>query len=102
MQDAHACLDYLLAQSFATAGHVALHSCSAGGAVASLLLMQRSAEFGAAALRMPFTDLLTTMTDPDLPLTEHEWAEWGSPHEPGGMELLKELCPYQVHNSRAH
>ena len=99
MQDGHACVDYLLSNTFATAGNIALHTSSAGGVLASLLLMQRPHDFGAAAFRMPFTDLLTTMTDPSHPLTEHEWAEWGDPHEADELELLKELCPYQVGNN---
>ena len=32
---------------------------------------------GAAVLRVPFVDVLTAMTRPDLPLTEHEYDEWG-------------------------
>ena len=96
MQDGHACVDYLLSSGLSTAGNIALQTRSAGGILASQLLMQRPCDFGAAVFRMPFTDLLTTMTDPSHALTEHEWAEWGDPHVAGELELLKKLCPYQV------
>lgn len=94
-------MDYLLSHGLATSGSIALGTSSAGGILASQLLLQRPHDFGAAAFRMPFTDLLTTMTDPTHPLTEHEWGEWGDPNEAGDLELLRELCPYQVF-SAAH
>lgn len=28
-------------------------------------------------LRVPFVDMLTAMTQPELPLTAHEYGEWG-------------------------
>lgn len=38
----------------------------------------------AAVLRVAYLDVLTTMSDPSLPLTEHEVDEWGDPRrEPG-------------------
>jgi oligopeptidase B len=35
--------------------------------------------FSALAAQVPFVDCLTTMLDPDLPLTVGEWEEWGNP-----------------------
>ena len=32
--------------------------------------------------RCPFVDVVTTMSDPSLPLTVTEWEEWGDPREP--------------------
>ena len=62
--------------------------------IAGALLASRPETFGAAALRMPFLDLFTAAMEPSLALTEHEWDEWGDPRDPGGVELLRELCPY--------
>ena len=58
--------------------------------------------FGAAVLRVPFLDMLTSMTDPALPLTVHEYGEWGDPGQRGGtdggerpvLSLMQRLCPY--------
>jgi oligopeptidase B len=33
----------------------------------------------AVVAEVPFVDVVTTLSDPDLPLTEEEWDEWGDP-----------------------
>lgn len=38
--------------------------------------------FGAAVLRNAFLDLCSIMSDPHLPLTVHEYEEWGDPGDP--------------------
>lgn len=43
--------------------------------------------FGAAVLRVPFVDALTALCDPELPLTQHEYEEWGDPNDT--QDLLK-------------
>ena len=39
-------------------------------------------------LRVPFVDLLTTMTQPELPLTVHEYGEWGDPSNPTVLDQV--------------
>ena len=41
--------------------------------------MLRPDLFTAAVLRVPFSDALTCMVDPIIPLTVHERDEWGDP-----------------------
>lgn len=36
----------------------------------------------AAVLHAPFVDLVGAMADPTLPLTVHEYEEWGDPRDP--------------------
>ena len=43
---------------------------------------RRPADILAAILRVPFVDFLTSMTQPELHLTVHEYGEWGDPAEP--------------------
>jgi oligopeptidase B len=40
-------------------------------------------------LRVPFVDVLSSMTDPTLPLTVHEYDEWGNPAEEPVREYIK-------------
>jgi oligopeptidase B len=41
-------------------------------------------------------DALTTILDPDLPLTVTEWEEWGDPlHDPDVYAYMKSYSPYE-------
>jgi oligopeptidase B len=45
---------------------------------------------------VPFVDALTSILDPDLPLTVIEWDEWGDPlHDPAVYEYMKSYTPYE-------
>ncbi len=45
---------------------------------------------------MPFVDNLTTILDPELPLTVIEWDEWGDPlHDPEVYAYMKSYAPYE-------
>ena len=45
-------------------------------------------------LQVPFVDVSTTMDDPTLPLTMHEYDEWGNPSaDPSVKEYLKSYSP---------
>lgn len=43
---------------------------------------------------VPFVDVMSAMTDPLLPLTKHEYDEWGDPEEEDVRELLQSYDPY--------
>lgn len=61
---------------------VALEAHSAGGLAAGALLNRRPNALGAALLEAPFVDVLSAMCQPDLPLTRHEYEEFGDPGDP--------------------
>ena len=43
---------------------------------------------------VPFVDVVTTMLDPDIPLTSSEWDEWGDPREKEYFEYMLSYSPY--------
>lgn len=53
--------------------------------------------FGAVVLRNAFLDLCSIMSDPHLPLTVHEYEEWGNPEDPQvgwvGLGNFRLRCP---------
>ena len=51
--------------------------------------------FAGVVLESPFVDVVTTLCDPNLPLTQHEYDEFGDPTTTEGMAGLREICPYQ-------
>lgn len=58
---------------------MALEAHSAGGLTAGALLNRRPGAIGAALLEAPFVDVLSAMCQQELPLTVHEYEEWGDP-----------------------
>lgn len=95
VDDLEACMDFLISQGYSSKGRVALEGTSAGGLPAAALLNRRAGCIGAAVLRVPFVDVLTTMLDPSLPLTVHEYDEFGDPStDKQAFESLRKLCPY--------
>jgi oligopeptidase B len=51
--------------------------------------------FTALVAQVPFVDVLTTMLDPDLPLTVGEWEEWGNPlADQAAYERMFAYSPY--------
>ncbi|KAL3150348.1 hypothetical protein ABBQ32_000191 [Trebouxia sp. C0010 RCD-2024] len=93
--DLEACLDHLLHKGYTRKGLVALQGTSAGGLLVAALLNRRPQDLLAAILRVPFVDMFTCMTRPELPLTVHEYGEWGNPADPKVLLQMRKLCPYQ-------
>lgn len=63
--------------------HAAHHMCTLPYAHCALrhmrvvCLRRRSGDLGAALLRAPFVDMVSTALDPQAPLVAHEASEWG-------------------------
>ncbi|MCS3458543.1 prolyl oligopeptidase family serine peptidase [Aeromonas sp. BIGb0445] len=67
---------------------------SAGGLLVAAALNQAPTRFAGALLQVPFVDLLGTMSDPELPLTRQEYAEWGNPAKTADYAAMRRLSPY--------
>ena len=52
---------------------------SAGGLLQGGLYSRRPECFAGIVAEVPFVDVVTTMSDPSLPLTIPEWDEWEIP-----------------------
>ena len=67
---------------------------SAGGLLVAAALNQAPTRFAGAVLQVPFVDLIGTMSDPELPLTRQEYAEWGNPAIAADYAAMRRLSPY--------
>jgi oligopeptidase B len=90
-----ACAEHLISEGFATAETLIARGGSAGGLLMGAVTNLRPDLFAGIVAEVPFVDSLTTMLDPSLPLTVHEYEEWGNPEEPEFYEYMKSYAPYE-------
>jgi oligopeptidase B len=64
---------------FTPNNNLVLQGGSAGGLLVGATLNMAPHLFSGAVAQVPFVDVLTTMSNPDLPLTKYEYQEWGNP-----------------------
>lgn len=75
---------------------------SAGGLLVAGAVNQATSLFAAVVLQVPFVDVLNTMLDSQLPLTQQEYAEWGNPATPEYYSLIKSYSPYDNLTEKAY
>ena len=92
--DVIAAAEHLIATGHAAAGRIAVRGGSAGGLMVGAVINRRPELFTAAVAEVPFVDVVTTMSDPSLPLTVTEWEEWGDPRQPDFEAVMAAYSPY--------
>lgn len=69
---------------------------SAGGLLMGAVLNLAPELYRACVAQVPFVDALTSILDPDLPLSALEWEEWGNPiTDPEVYRYMAEYTPYE-------
>mgnify|MGYP000870042444 FL=1 len=91
-----ACARHLVDAGYTTPERLAAEGGSAGGLLVGAAVNLAPDAFAAVHAAVPFVDPLTTVLDPDLPLTVTEWEEWGDPlHDPEVYRLMRSYSPYE-------
>ncbi len=86
---------FLISSGWVAADRLAAEGASAGGLLIGASVNEAPELFRVVHAGVPFVDVLTTITDPTLPLTVGEWEEWGNPIEdPQIYACLKAYSPY--------
>lgn len=91
--DDQAAVADFLADGFVDGTRIVTRGLSAGGLLAGALYSRRPERFAGVVAEVPFVDVLTTMSNPDLPLTIAEWDEWGNPADPDDSAVLRSYSP---------
>ncbi|KAK9765805.1 hypothetical protein K7432_005564 [Basidiobolus ranarum] len=87
--------EHLINEGYSTPGLMTAIAASAGGLVLGTVLNRRPDLFRAMILRVPFVDPLSCMLNPNLPLTQVEYTEWGNPLDTARVyEYLSDYAPY--------
>ena len=91
-----ACADYLVEHGYTSFERLAARGGSAGGLLMGAIANLAPEKFQAIHASVPFVDPLTSILDPELPLTVVEWEEWGDPlHDPEVYAYIKSYSPYE-------
>lgn len=88
------CADYLVAQKYTSHDKIAISGGSAGGLLIGAVVNMRPDLCQVAVADVPFVDVINTMLDASIPLTEIEWEEWGNPHEEEYFHYMLSYSPY--------
>jgi oligopeptidase B len=88
--------EHLVDSKLTSPKYLAAMGTSAGGLLVGGMVHMRPDLFKALILRVPFVDPLSSMLNPDLPLTQVEYPEWGNPTEDAKTyDLIKHYSPYE-------
>jgi oligopeptidase B len=88
------CAEFLLAQKYTVKEHLYTSGGSAGGLLMGAVVNMRPDLWHGVIAGVPFVDVLTTMSDPTIPLTTNEYDEWGNPGNKDSYFYMKSYSPY--------
>jgi len=86
--------EHLIQTGFTTKEQLAITGGSAGGLLMGAVLNLRPDLFKAMFTRVPFVDLMGSMSDASIPLTAGEWDEWGDPRQEKFYPYMLSYSPY--------
>ncbi|KAI8987393.1 prolyl oligopeptidase [Mycotypha africana] len=88
--------EHLVHHKLTSPDYLAAMGTSAGGLLVGAMFHMRPTLFKALVLRVPFVDPLSAMLNPELPLTQVEYPEWGNPtKDPKAYQLIQSYSPYE-------
>jgi oligopeptidase B len=90
-----ACAEHLIAEGYTAPKRLAIVGGSAGGLLMGAVTNMRPDLFGAVVAHVPFTNVITAMLMPELPLTVVEWEQWGNPADPEQFAYMLSYSPYE-------
>ena len=89
-----AAAEHLIAERFTSPDRLVIEGGSAGGLLMGAVVNMRPDLFKAVVSKVPFVDVINTMSDASLPLTAGEWEEWGNPAVPEDYATIRRYDPY--------
>jgi oligopeptidase B len=90
-----ACARHLVVEGYTAPGRIVARGRSAGGLLMGAVANLDPELFAGIVAEVPFVDVVSTMSDPSLPLTVTEWEEWGDPSDPAAYAWMRAYSPYE-------
>ena len=88
------CAEFLVANKFTSSPHLYAMGGSAGGLLMGAVVNMRPDLWNGIVAQVPFVDVISTMSDPTIPLTTNEYDEWGNPANKESYDYMKSYSPY--------
>jgi oligopeptidase B len=89
-----AAAEHLIDEKYTASDRLVIQGGSAGGLLMGAVANMRPDLFKAIVSKVPFVDVINTMSDASLPLTATEFEEWGNPAVQSEYDYIKTYCPY--------
>ncbi len=96
------CGEELIAQKYTSKGHLYANGGSAGGLLMGAIVNMAPTLWNGVVADVPFVDVITTMSDPTIPLTTNEYDEWGNPADKEAYDYMKSYSPYDNVEKKAY
>lgn len=96
------CAKFLIEEGYASSPHIYATGVSAGGLLVGAVLNEDPRLFNGVIAGVPFVDVLTSMSDPSIPLTTNEYDEWGNPADKEYYEYISTYSPYDNVRAKAY
>ena len=84
----------LLEKGYGDSDRVYAGGGSAGGLLMGAIVNMEPKLYNGIISNVPFVDVITTMSDPSIPLTTGEYSEWGNPANKEEFEYILQYSPY--------
>ncbi len=88
------CGEALVKEKYTSKGHLYAMGGSAGGLLMGAIVNMAPDLWNGVIAAVPFVDVITTMSDPSIPLTTNEYDEWGNPANKEAYFYMKSYSPY--------
>lgn len=97
-----ACGEFLVREKYTSPDKLFAMGGSAGGLLMGAVMNMAPELFKGIVARVPWVDIITTMLDPDIPLTTSEYDEWGDPNDKQYYDYMLSYSPYDNVEARAY
>jgi oligopeptidase B len=96
------CAEYLIKEKYSSKEHLYASGGSAGGLLMGAVTNLRPDLWHGIIAVVPYVDVITTMSDPSIPLTTGEYLEWGNPANKDEYFYMKSYSPYDNVEKKAY
>ncbi|MBK8557299.1 MAG: S9 family peptidase [Lewinellaceae bacterium] len=88
------CSAFLCEEKYTATDRLFASGRSAGGLLMGAIANLRPDLYKGIITGVPFVDVVTTMSDPSIPLTTGEYSEWGNPADAAAYAYMMQYSPY--------